>query len=169
MSVTLDPFQVGTIEYCLIRAKRNDVYDSITAIFGKMDTTAAFALAAFTVDRSVAGGRLKLAGKTKNLVDKATRTPTEIREHIGNQIEVKTGEYYCLASLLLNYNTVGDYPIVGMGNVSGKLPASVDSDFPFMYGFRNTDTWDFPDSVDMSTLATSTKAPWLAFSKMPKG
>lgn len=129
-----------------------------------------FAMAAYTVDSSVRGGRLRLVGKTQNLVNQVTRNPTEFRGHIGNQIQVEAGKYYALASLLVNYATTGDYPILGTAAISGLLPASVGSDFPVMYGWMWADNIrDFPETLDMSSLGRSTRAPWLAFSNMPKG
>ncbi|MBF6063007.1 hypothetical protein IU500_12475 [Nocardia terpenica] len=164
--VVLQPYQSGYIDYCMIRARRNDVYDSVTGIFGKGDTAVAYALAAYTVDRTVRGGRLMLAGKTRNLIDQVTRQPTEIRAHIGNQIEVTAGEYYALACIVQNANTTGDYPIQGVASVSSLLPASVDTDFPVMYGQTSSfNVPDFPDVVEMSTLERNTRPAWLAFSK----
>ncbi|WP_378734903.1 hypothetical protein [Nocardia brasiliensis] len=169
-AVSLEPFQRGSFEVCLIRARRNETFDSVTSIFGKMDVTMLFAMAAYTVDSSVRGGRLRLVGKTQNLVNQVTRNPTEFRGHIGNQIQVEAGKYYALASLLVNYATTGDYPILGTAAISGLLPASVGSDFPVMYGWMWADNIrDFPETLDMSSLGRSTRAPWLAFSNMPKG
>lgn len=169
-AVTLDPFQRGSFEVCLIRARRNATYDSVTSIFGRKDTTMLFAMAAYSVDASVPGGRLNLVGKTQNLVDQASYNPAELRAHIGNQIEVEAGKYYALASILVNYATTGAFPILGTAAISGLLPASVDADFPVMYGWMWADNIrDFPTTLDMSTLGRSTRAPWLAFSTMPKG
>ncbi|WP_280445792.1 hypothetical protein [Nocardia brasiliensis] len=167
--VTLSPLQRGFMDFCLIRARRSDVYDSVTAIFGKGTVSAAFSLAAYTVDRGVTGGRLRLAGKTRNIIDTMPVRPAEVRAHIGNQIEVRAGEYYALASIVQNFGTTGDYPTLGEVAVSNLLPAAIDTEFPISYGYASSDNvTDFPATVDMSSLTKSPRAPWLAFSKMPK-